>query len=506
MTYSQQLVLGNEMLLPLHGQDDASFPAVAMGNSNALVVWQSGFNEKSTIVGIRMNAHGQKIDSLPFVICDAVDAQEQPKVAFNNGIYYVLWNDLRNGKDYDVYGARISETGVVLDENGVVIADGARNQRDPSVCAQGAGFYIVWRAFFRDTTSLYYDCYKIRSRVLSSEGVQSAVDSIPFVKVGTNTEINSGVPVLKALGNDRTLLMFPSVVNRSIPRQAVSLRLIQDGNVSTANVFGSSLRAGHEMAAATDGVNAMMIWGNYMVTGGRGGVSAGGMALVPLSDLASAPTMSVPYPAEGGNRPTVIWDGYDYITAWQLFMTTGNLPYDVLKVKAFSSEGVARAVDVVAAGVSTKPASNCVVTTDGKGTSFLIYESHPATGDVPIKIAVKTIVNPRGTGIDVNGLSSALHVNKFFCTPNPFSTSAQITLTGVVAGTAQLNSLRAEIFTLQGRKVASLLPDKVSIASDKSGELSYVWNGMGAERAEGVYMLKIRYGKQVWNGRLVYLK
>jgi len=58
-----------------------------------------------------------------------------------------VWQDLRNGKDYDTYAARVTSDGKVLDPEGIAVAVAKDNQCQPVVCWDGTAFQVAWRGF-----------------------------------------------------------------------------------------------------------------------------------------------------------------------------------------------------------------------------------------------------------------------------------------------------------------------------------------------------------------------
>ena len=83
----------------------------------------------------------------PLSTIRAPDSQEETVIAVGRGQSLVVWQDLRNGKDYDVYGARIAEDGRLLDPEGFLIAGGAGNQINPSAIFDGAKYVVAWAHF-----------------------------------------------------------------------------------------------------------------------------------------------------------------------------------------------------------------------------------------------------------------------------------------------------------------------------------------------------------------------
>jgi hypothetical protein len=65
-------------------------------------------------------------------------------VAFDGTNFLVVWQDFRSGKRYDIYAARVSPHGEVLDPNGLPVAAGAYNQGRPGVAFAGGRYLVVW--------------------------------------------------------------------------------------------------------------------------------------------------------------------------------------------------------------------------------------------------------------------------------------------------------------------------------------------------------------------------
>ena len=88
-------------------------------------------------MGCRLDSSGRLLDKQPVVICAAKDLQERPRVAFGGGVFLVVWQDLRNGKDWDVYAARITLQGRVLDKDGFAVSNTRHSQALPDVSWDG---------------------------------------------------------------------------------------------------------------------------------------------------------------------------------------------------------------------------------------------------------------------------------------------------------------------------------------------------------------------------------
>jgi len=121
------------------------FPHAAFGSGKFLVVWQDGWNGdggKSDIRGAFL-AGGAPAKS--FAVTGDAFVQERPALAASKDAFLVAWQDWRGGKDADIYAARVSAEGKVLDAEGIAIATGAGTQCNPTVASDGEGFIVAWQ-------------------------------------------------------------------------------------------------------------------------------------------------------------------------------------------------------------------------------------------------------------------------------------------------------------------------------------------------------------------------
>ncbi len=101
------------------------WPAVAAGLDNYLVVWQEGdavWGGEADIYAARVAADGTPLDPRPVAICKAKGFQIYPAVTFDGTNYLVVWSDFRNAQDWDVYAARVTPHGKVLEPDGFAVA------------------------------------------------------------------------------------------------------------------------------------------------------------------------------------------------------------------------------------------------------------------------------------------------------------------------------------------------------------------------------------------------
>ncbi len=124
-------------------------PRVASSGSDFLVVWhdQRNFRSPPDIFGARVTGAGRTLDTNGILVSAVVSRESTPAVAFNGTNFLVVWEDYRNATNsgVDIYGARVTPGGSVLDLNALSIARATRNQTFPAVAANGRDFLVVWQ-------------------------------------------------------------------------------------------------------------------------------------------------------------------------------------------------------------------------------------------------------------------------------------------------------------------------------------------------------------------------
>ena len=152
--------VGEEFFLLADGPSKGTqaTPDAAFGKGTYLAVWREGWHGKggrARIYAARVSADGRVLDPEGIEVAPCKDGvQERPRVAFGGGVFLVVWQDFRNGKDYDVLAARISPEGKVLDPKPIAIAAAPRTQALPSVDSDGSAFLVAWQGL-RDNETAY---------------------------------------------------------------------------------------------------------------------------------------------------------------------------------------------------------------------------------------------------------------------------------------------------------------------------------------------------------------
>ncbi len=163
---------------------DQAAPAIASGAGVSLAVWQdSRSGAYSDIYGALLDGAGQVLDS--FAIATAPGSQVRPAVACNGTDFFVVWADYRNGVTADVYGARVTAAGVVLDTAGFPICADAGNQLQPAVASDGQNYFVVWQGGGVSSIDIFGARVSATGAVLDPNGV--------IVSQATNNELNPAI-------------------------------------------------------------------------------------------------------------------------------------------------------------------------------------------------------------------------------------------------------------------------------------------------------------------------
>jgi hypothetical protein len=120
-------------------------PAVAFDGTNYLVVWEDSRAVQADVYGARVTTSGQVVDDqggIPIGVASAF--QVAPDVAVSGTSYLVVWRDNRNG-NVDTYAARVSPGGTVLDPFGIAIGNSTIGRELPGgVAFDGTNYLVPW--------------------------------------------------------------------------------------------------------------------------------------------------------------------------------------------------------------------------------------------------------------------------------------------------------------------------------------------------------------------------
>lgn len=286
--------------------------AGAYDGTNYMIVWEDWRNSSNAdIYCARVNAYGQLIDLTGIVVSSAQDNQTAPGVAFDGINYIIVWQDRRNGSNSDIYCARVTPEGTVLDPNGIPVSTATGNQSSPVIAFDGINLLVVWEDYRNGN---YADIYGAR---ITTTGAVLDPEGIPISTYNGNQRYPaiafSGINYLVVWQDDRYL-------NWDI----FGARINQDGIVLDPNGFGIAEWTNYQWypAVAFDGVNYFVVWSDRRnstydeIYGSR--VTQSGAVLDPNGiPIATSATYGQYFPA-------IAFDGTNYLVVWDDYRTTNH--------------------------------------------------------------------------------------------------------------------------------------------------------------------------------------
>lgn len=163
--------------------DGGYTPAVAFSGSEVLVVYRRGSEGHfaTDIKALRMLPDGVfPAGRTGFVVSAAVDEQLNPAVSWNGSEFLLVWEDNRNAAAFfdertDIYAARVSAGGAVLDPAGFPVASSALPEQLPALASLG-GTSVIAASLFQDRAP--YASYRVGTFV-STTGATSVAAADP---------------------------------------------------------------------------------------------------------------------------------------------------------------------------------------------------------------------------------------------------------------------------------------------------------------------------------------
>ncbi len=283
--------------------ENQNSPALGFDGTNFFIVWTDYRNRISDIYGARVTTAGVVLDTLGRAISVYANTQKEPAVGFDGVNYLVVWSDNRGG-DEDIYGARVSQSGVVLDTEAIAIVRAPGAQTNPAIGFDGTNYLVVWEDRQQDT--LYSDIYGIR---VSPAGM--VLDSSPWPI--TTVRYAQSNPVV-GFDGDNYFVFWDDGRNRN--QDIYGARVRPSGEViDTAGIVIIS-GAGDQVqpAVAYDGTNYFVVWDDYR-TGSKHEVY--GARVTPAGAVVDSGGILI-ISAPGNQRfPVVDFDGVNYLVVWQ---------------------------------------------------------------------------------------------------------------------------------------------------------------------------------------------
>jgi PKD repeat protein len=365
-----------------------SAPAIAFDGSNYLIVWdeKTGFAGATNLMGLRVSPAGTPVGS-PFTVSSATGNQLAAALAFDGTNYLAAWQDHRSGTAGDIYAARISPAGAVLDSTGIPVSTQSAAQTNPTIAFNGSAYLIAWEDS-RNEASTDLDLYG--ARVSPGGAVLDTSGLALIVAAATQTQ-----PALARVGS-QYLLAWQDL--RASELDVYAARVDGVGTVLDASGVPVVAAQGNQSlaAVASIGTNALITWGSDRTADIIGARADTSTALTVLDPSGFTVSLS----ANSETSPAVAFDGTNYLVVWQ---DNRGFGFDLYGVRVSGSGTV---LDPAGFPISAANGNQRNPAVAFDGTNYLVvWEDTRATvtGDI---FAAR--VSPSGTVLDADGLSLSL--------------------------------------------------------------------------------------------------
>jgi hypothetical protein len=449
-----------------------AFPSVAFNGSDYLTVWQDTRNGADNgIYGARVTPWGYVIDRPAIPISEAENQQLNPAIATNGSDFLIVWEDQRNGiayaSDKDIYGARVTSTGIVLDTAGILIADAWSGsmpyiEYDPAVIYGAGQYLVVWnRGAIAYAARITTD-----GIVLDTSGIQIGVGWV------------SGEHSVAFDGTNYFVVWYNSGTVRGT-------FVDQNGSVISNTTITTS--GGIEPCVAFDGNNYLVAW---QVSNDIKGalVSPSGTVLASFTICDAQDEQIYPSVAFDGTDYLVIWQDYRNMIKWDIYgarVTTDGVVLDTLGVQLIDQTN-----DRYYASISGGPNNQLLIVYWG------IDSEYNNVGRVYGAFYPEVSVEEKN--IDI-----AMPIRFIEIYPNPFSDVIHLKFQSAkkCGGPRTKNQVELEIYDATGRLVKNF--------NLKSPSSSVIWDGCdnkGERLSSGIYFCCLQSGTKTEKAKLILLK
>jgi len=288
------------------------YPEVAFDGTNYLVVWEQWDANLTTsdIHCARVSPLGQVLDSIPIVVSDAPGCQIHSAVAFDGENYLVCWTDCRNEPAGDIYGARVTPAGTVLDTAGIVISAAPNHQLTTGLAFDGTNYLPAWSDFRGGSLS---DIYGTR--------VTPAGEVLDTAGIGIGMSPDGDKRSEVASCGTNFIVVWDIERGPSGIGDVYAARIDRTG--ATLDSTGIPVAVGYDYprftAVAYDGTDYFVAWRRYVI-GGTPSPCLFGARVSPAGEVDSTITLVVhnyavqrPRVACGGGVMFVVYVGWTYI-------------------------------------------------------------------------------------------------------------------------------------------------------------------------------------------------
>jgi hypothetical protein len=303
------------------GTTDQYSPVLAFDSENYLMVWEDGSGGDINIGGSRVDTSGTSLDPSGIAISAQPEWQSQPAIAFADTTFLVTWMDERSAIVQEIYGARITTQGAVLDPTGILIATSLPFDTivhaSPSVAFAGSDWFCVYQKNDNDGSDP-----NIYGRRITAAG--TIVDSV-LISNATNTQSRPRV----TFNGTNYLAIWQDTRPGSYYKEIYGTRITPLGAVlEPGGIPISTMQWDQSLAElAAGGTACLTVWQDHRwgdtnndppdIYGAR--VNSSGTVLDPTGICISTA-------ANQQYRPNCAFDGTNYLVVWEDFRNWEGAP------------------------------------------------------------------------------------------------------------------------------------------------------------------------------------
>ncbi len=369
-----------------------AFPGVDFDGTNYLVVWQGGSQVDINIYGARVTPGGQMLDPSGFLVAQAPYMQSSPVPCFDGTNSFVVWQDYRNNAgESDVYAARVEPDGTVLDSEGLIVTQAARDEFTPALGFDGENFLVVWEDHRNGSPDIYAARVTPGGTVLDPDGLA--------ISLATGDQTSPAI----AFDGANYLVVWRDCRTSASDPDIYGARVAPDGTIidGAGFVISQAAEAQGHPAVGFDGTNYFVVWEDR-----RGGafadlygtrVALDGTVLDPSGIAISQASADQFYPVIG-------FDGTNYLIVWEDHR--GGTYADVYGARVTRGGAVLDPSGIV---ISEATRDQLIPTLAFDGDNFLVvYEDYHRSIFADIYGAR---VTPGGAVLDAGGFAIGSAVN-----------------------------------------------------------------------------------------------
>jgi hypothetical protein len=380
-----------------------SSPAVAGNGDDYLVVWRD--SRSTGIYGSVVSADGTVSPTNGFPICVAANDQYTPAVAALGTNYLVAWQDYRNGSlNYhsDIYAARVTGNGVLLDTNGIAVCTGTNSNDHPAVASNGTNFLVVWEGYDVGGNDILGARVGPNGLVLDTNGF--------VISHAANAQVN---PAAAPIGGDFLIVWqdYRGSPTNDYEATIYGARVRGDGSIADPDGVALSPALGEKGTAAvgTHGSDAIAVWQDFRTNPSSTLADIYGAPVSALSNLVAAPDFEVSTVANMESSPSSAANGTNFLVVWA---DNRNAPVTAADIYGLRLDQAGGFIDAVPFPIcaATNDQAHPAVATQG-GNWLVVWSDWRLSTNSTHSDIFGSLVSPAGLVLQPEGIPICTAVN-----------------------------------------------------------------------------------------------